>query len=169
MSTTLFETNRAEQTLNFVGWLGRDCGEHRTVGDYRAWCHSCSEWCYSSDLDAACHGCRMPHLEATVADYWSLRRALDALILDADDAGKKKIKVVDVEAVLSAERPPATSTATARGTSAWITMSKRPEWPLVQEVINHHNETQPRDEHPLIAVTEVDVLRRFRSVGWVVL
>lgn len=22
--------------------------EHRTVGDYRAWCHDCGEWCYPS-------------------------------------------------------------------------------------------------------------------------
>lgn len=31
---------------NFIGFRNRDCGEHRTVGDYRAWCHDCTEWCY---------------------------------------------------------------------------------------------------------------------------
>lgn len=169
MSTSLYEIDRAAQELNFVGWLGRDCGEHRTVGDHRAWCHGCSMWCYPSDLDNACHGCRMPHLEATVADYRSLRRALDALILDADDAGKKKIKVNDLEAALNVERPPVTSTVTARGASSTITMGRTPDWRTVQTVIAHHDRTEPPDENLLIAVTEVDVLRRFRSVGWVVL
>jgi len=33
---------------NFEGHSGRECGEHRTVGPHRAWCHDCSEWCYPS-------------------------------------------------------------------------------------------------------------------------
>lgn len=30
----------------FEGFEPRECGEHRTVGDYRAWCYDCTEWCY---------------------------------------------------------------------------------------------------------------------------
>lgn len=30
----------------FTGHEPRECGEHRTVGDHRAWCYDCSEWCY---------------------------------------------------------------------------------------------------------------------------
>jgi hypothetical protein len=168
MSTALFEPDMPRQVLNFVGWLGRDCGEHRTVGDYRAWCHACSEWCYSSDIDAGCAGCRLPGLEATREDYWALRRALDALITAAHATGKRKVKVTDLEAALSAERPPSKSIATARGSSVWITPGKIPEWPLVQKIIDTHDRTEP-EEDLLIAASDVDVLRRFRSVGWIVL
>lgn len=31
----------------YHGKLGTSA-EHRTVGDYRAWCHDCGEWCYPS-------------------------------------------------------------------------------------------------------------------------
>jgi hypothetical protein len=169
MSTALYEPDMPRQVLNFVGWLGRDCGEHRTVGDYRAWCHACSEWCYSNDLDAACHGCRMPHMEAWVEQYWTLRRDLTTLIDAADEAGKRKVRIVDVEIALAAEKPWTASTATAQGSSVWTTMGKRPEWPLVQQIIDTHDKAQPPTPDLLIAVTEVDVLRRFRSVGWIVL
>lgn len=38
----------------FFGHEPRECGEHRTVGSHRAWCHSCSEWCYPT---IPCNGC----------------------------------------------------------------------------------------------------------------
>lgn len=47
----------------FLGFEPRDCGEHRTVGDYRAWCHDCSEWCYPG---APCARCELPLLRALV-------------------------------------------------------------------------------------------------------
>lgn len=37
---------------NFEGLPGSTC-EHRTVG-YRAWCHSCTTWCYPSDPCPRC-------------------------------------------------------------------------------------------------------------------
>lgn len=40
----------------FQGWTGSDC-EHRTVGEHRAWCYDCTEWCYPVG-DAACARCR---------------------------------------------------------------------------------------------------------------
>lgn len=51
----------------FVGWQPRECGEHRTVGDYRAWCFQCSEWCYSATIGMACKGCEIPHLRASAS------------------------------------------------------------------------------------------------------
>jgi hypothetical protein len=50
----------------FAGHFPRECGEHRTVGPHRAWCHDCSEWCYP-DGEMACKGCRIPVLEARAA------------------------------------------------------------------------------------------------------
>ena len=32
---------------NFLGWEPRECHEHRTVGEHRAWCYDCAEWCSS--------------------------------------------------------------------------------------------------------------------------
>lgn len=37
---------RFDENGCFVGHEPRECGEHRTVGDHRAWCHDCGEWCY---------------------------------------------------------------------------------------------------------------------------
>lgn len=51
---------------NFEGWLPRECGEHRTVGDYRAWCFDCSEWCYAADEEMACKGCTVSILRAQI-------------------------------------------------------------------------------------------------------
>lgn len=48
--------------MSFVGHADRECGEHRTVG-YRAWCFTCSEWCYP---DWPCKGCELPALRAEV-------------------------------------------------------------------------------------------------------
>ena len=52
----------ADGSPRFVGWEPRECGEHRTVGDYRAWCYDCTEWCYSSKIEMACKGCEIVHL-----------------------------------------------------------------------------------------------------------
>ena len=50
---------------NFEGHPGRECGEHRTVGSHRAWCHDCSEWCYPA---SPCKGCELPLLRATIKE-----------------------------------------------------------------------------------------------------
>ena len=43
----------------FEGYSPRECGEHRTVGTHRAWCHECAEWCYP---ELPCKGCPLPTL-----------------------------------------------------------------------------------------------------------
>lgn len=43
---------------NFEGLTPRECGEHRTVGPHRAWCHDCGEWCYPTEPCTLC--CRAP-------------------------------------------------------------------------------------------------------------
>jgi hypothetical protein len=48
---------------NFEGHKGSECGEHRTVGAHRAWCHACHEWCYP---DGPCKGCELPQLRAEI-------------------------------------------------------------------------------------------------------
>jgi hypothetical protein len=35
-----------DEAGNFLGHEPRECGEHRTVGEHRAWCYDCGEWCY---------------------------------------------------------------------------------------------------------------------------
>ena len=47
----------------FEGFQPRECGEHRTVGDYRAWCHACGEWCYPS---SPCVRCEIVALRAAL-------------------------------------------------------------------------------------------------------
>lgn len=49
----------------FEGHARRECGEHRTVGAHRAWCHSCGEWCYPGD--DGCKGCRLGYIGAPLA------------------------------------------------------------------------------------------------------
>ncbi len=38
----------------FIGHNPRFCGEHRTVGEHRAWCFQCAEWCYPDGPCARC-------------------------------------------------------------------------------------------------------------------
>lgn len=45
----------------FFGFEPRECGEHRTVGEHRAWCFDCSEWCYPK---APCIRCEIVPLRA---------------------------------------------------------------------------------------------------------
>ena len=52
---------------NFHGHWPRECGEHRTVGEHRAWCYDCTEWCYPR-IEAACNGCELPALRARLAE-----------------------------------------------------------------------------------------------------
>lgn len=47
-------TPRYNLSGHFIGFEDRECGEHRTVGDYRAWCHDCTEWCYPSSPCVRC-------------------------------------------------------------------------------------------------------------------
>jgi len=51
------ETARFDESGHFVGHEPRGCGEHRTVGEHRAWCGEDSAWCYPRD---PCDGCRAP-------------------------------------------------------------------------------------------------------------
>lgn len=61
---------------NFEGFADRECGEHRTVGSHRAWCHACSEWCYP---DSPCKGCELPILRAKIESLTDdLREAVRA-------------------------------------------------------------------------------------------
>ena len=63
----------------FGGYQPRECGEHRTVGPHRAWCHDCGEWCYP-DAEMACKGCRIPILEGHGPHYSFTRdQLIDAL------------------------------------------------------------------------------------------
>lgn len=49
----------------FEGFEPRECGEHRTVGDYRAWCHDDTEWCYPS---SPCRGCEIVALRQRIEE-----------------------------------------------------------------------------------------------------
>lgn len=51
---TLSESAVYDAQMCFVGHNPRQCGEHRTVGDHRAWCHDCSEWCYPTQPCRSC-------------------------------------------------------------------------------------------------------------------
>jgi len=169
VSTALFDINRPLQHVNFVGWLGRECGDHRTVGDYRAWCHGCSEWCYSSGIDAGCAGCRLPGLESTEKAYWALRRTLDSLIVAADENGKKKITVAAIEAALAHDSESESDpwAGTRMGSTVGICHAAAPTWEDATKVINHHDKNHPTNPDLLITVTHTDILRRFWSLGWV--
>jgi hypothetical protein len=63
---------------NFLGFGGRECDEHRTVGSHRAWCYDCGEWCYP---DGPCVRCASPtglEFALAVADW--LDDQLDAFL-----------------------------------------------------------------------------------------
>lgn len=52
LSTPQVDTAAAAEDIRddkgyYHGKVGTD-SEHRTVGDYRAWCYDCGEWCYPS-------------------------------------------------------------------------------------------------------------------------
>lgn len=54
-----------DESGHFLGFTGRECGEHRTVGAHRAWCYDCGEWCYPS---TPCVRCELPTLRARIRD-----------------------------------------------------------------------------------------------------
>lgn len=84
---------------NFVGWVPRECGEHRTVGEHRAWCYECGEWCYSRTIDMGCKGCEIVALRATVARVEALR---DRLAASTEVVGAK-VLAIDVSRALREE------------------------------------------------------------------
>lgn len=64
MTTPIYEPREADDNSpNFLGFEGRNCGDHRTVGSHRAWCFDCTMWCYPSN---PCNGCEVPSLETDV-------------------------------------------------------------------------------------------------------
>lgn len=72
---------------NWEGRTPRRCGEHRTAGSHRAWCHDCGEWCYPRE-DAMCLGCADAP-EAEIERLWAIAVALEAecaALADALDA-----------------------------------------------------------------------------------
>jgi hypothetical protein len=64
---------------DWTGHPGRNCGEHRTVGPHRAWCHDCREWCYP---DVPCAHCELPLLRTALAAV--LLRSGQAPRIEAD-------------------------------------------------------------------------------------
>ncbi len=48
---------------NYLGKVGTTC-EHRSVGDHRAWCFNCAEWCYPNSPCGQPAGCSTIALEA---------------------------------------------------------------------------------------------------------
>lgn len=73
--------------VNFEGHQPRRCGEHRTAGWYRAWCHDCSEWCHPED---GCAGCK-PHVDDLLEEVARLRAYLDRRQAIAD-AGRALLR-----------------------------------------------------------------------------
>ena len=65
----------AAEPSNFEGHQPRECGEHRTVGPHRAWCHDCQEWCYP---DGPCVRCEILRL-----------RAIEKRALELAEAGRE--------------------------------------------------------------------------------
>jgi hypothetical protein len=55
--TVIHEAGQFDTAGNFIGHEPRACGEHRTVGEHRAWCFDCKEWCYPEE---GCIRCRYP-------------------------------------------------------------------------------------------------------------
>jgi len=84
----------------FYGHPKRECGEHRTVGSHRAWCHDCGEWCYP---DIPCRGCG-PDYEALL----DLALATIAYICEKGEAHWNAPVVNDVPPVLHELLPKAT-------------------------------------------------------------
>lgn len=85
---------------NFEGHEGRECGEHRTVGSHRAWCHDCTEWCYP---ELPCRGCKIPQLEASLTEanklleqtievLEGLATAIDFYFVHEDGEGEKRAR-----------------------------------------------------------------------------
>lgn len=54
---TVYRAGQFDDDGSFLGHRPRACGEHRTVGEHRAWCYDCREWCYPAN---GCIRCRHP-------------------------------------------------------------------------------------------------------------
>jgi len=63
--TAVFEPSPQDGKPLFMGFSLADCGEHRTVGSYRAWCFDDTEWCYPS---SPCRGCELPTLRQQITE-----------------------------------------------------------------------------------------------------
>lgn len=85
-------TERRDAEGNFLGLSGRECGEHRTVGTYRAWCHDCGEWC---SPQSPCARCELP----------PLRTELDVLRAERDRLVESRTFWRTWVGHLQAERP----------------------------------------------------------------
>lgn len=86
---------------NFEGFTGRECGDHRTVGDYRAWCHDCTEWCYPN---IPCLGCERPQLLAEVDRLSALLADRDTIIAEAREDRDHAVRMWSKEVRRRAER-----------------------------------------------------------------
>lgn len=49
-----------DQRGHFQGHYPNEGCEHRAVGDHRAWCHDCREWCYPTMPCIRCERAQVP-------------------------------------------------------------------------------------------------------------
>lgn len=93
-----------DEYANFIGYTGRECGEHRTVGEHRAWCFGCTEYCYPGGLAGAgpCKGCELPMLRLQVEQ---LTAVLDVLAQLCDNAERSTVDVAALNAALALAGP----------------------------------------------------------------
>ena len=76
---------------NFEGHENRECGEHRTVGPHRAWCHDCSMWCYPHDPCFRCKPSAALPDDTTEALREQHRRDLAAVYAERDEMWERKV------------------------------------------------------------------------------
>jgi hypothetical protein len=74
MSGAVF-TEHPQHGILFEGFEPRECGEHHTVGSYRAWCFDDTEWCYPS---TPCRGCEITSLREKITEAHT---AIEAMVL----------------------------------------------------------------------------------------
>lgn len=89
-------TDYDDSKPNFEGHANSECGEHRSVGWYRAWCYNDTEWCYPN---APCRGCELPVLRAVVD---AARASLD--VTDLSDAFRKRAALRTALAALDGDQ-----------------------------------------------------------------
>jgi hypothetical protein len=80
-------TARYDSEGRYLG--GPGLCEHRTVGSHRAWCFTCSEWCYP---DAMCVRCSQEHLDSEV-EHLRQRLAAAEAVCEALDASASPVGV----------------------------------------------------------------------------
>lgn len=64
-----------DSDLGFIGFKGRDCGEHVTDGRDSAWCLDCSEWCYVEG--GRCRGCEALPAKRAAEQFAQMRAERD--------------------------------------------------------------------------------------------